>query len=109
MNKVRAKFLKVPPRKARLVAGLIKGKNANQAMATLKYTPNKSARMISKLLGSAIANISNEGRVDVDNLFVKHIWVDPGPVVQAYNPRAQGRATPMNKRTSHISLIVEER
>ncbi|MCI5072945.1 50S ribosomal protein L22 [bacterium] len=106
---VRAKFLRVPPRKARLVANMIKGKMANDAMTMLKFMPKKGAGMIEKLLKSAVANVNAQGQVDVDNLYVEQIWVDPGPVIQAFTPRAQGRATPINKRTSHISLVLKEK
>lgn len=106
---VRAKFLRVPPRKARLVTDMIKGKSANEAMTLLKFTRKKSASMIVKLLKSAVANVDSQGQVDVDNLFIDQIWVDPGPVIQTFTPRAQGRATPINKRTSHISLVLKEK
>ena len=106
---VRAKFLKVPPRKARLVINLIKGKMANDAITILKFMPKKAANMVEKLVKSAVANVGAQGQVDVDNLYIDQIWVDPGPVVKAFTPRAQGRATPQNKRTSHISLVLKEK
>ena len=106
---VRAKYLKVPPRKARLVANMIKGKMANEAITMLRFMPKKSAGMIEKLLKSAVANVNSQGQIDVDNLFVEQVWVDPGPVIQGFTPRAQGRATPVNKRTSHISLVLKEK
>ena len=106
---VRARNLRVPPRKARLVANLIKGKMASEAVSMLTFMPKKGAKLIEKVLKSAVANVSAQGQVDVDNLMIDQIWVDPGPVITSFTPRAQGRATPQNKRTSHISLVLKEK
>ncbi|MCB0309164.1 MAG: 50S ribosomal protein L22 [Bdellovibrionales bacterium] len=104
-----AKYLRVPPRKARLVADLIKGKQAKEATVILKYTPNKSAKMIDSILKSAISNVTFDGKVDEKNLFVREVVVNPGPTIKRYNPRAQGRADRMNRRTSHITVVLDER
>ena len=104
-----AKFLRVPPRKARLVADLIRGKRAQEATSILRFTPNKSAKMIEKVLHSAVSNVTFDGKVDEKNLFVKEVVVDAGPILRRYNPRAQGRADRMNKRTSHITVVLGEK
>lgn len=103
-----AKFLRVPPRKARLVANLIKGKPTQDASMVLKYSTNKSAKMIDKILKSAISNLTFDGKVDSKTLFVKDVVVNPGPILKRYNPRAQGRADRLNHRTSHITVVLGE-
>lgn len=104
-----AKFLRVPPRKARLVAALIKGKPASDATAILRFSRAKSAKMIEKVLASAVSNVTFDGKVHQKNLFVKDVVVDPGPILKRYNPRAQGRADRLNHRTSHITVVLGER
>lgn len=105
---------RVSPRKARLVADLVRGMDVDQALEVLAYTPKKSAGMVRKLLESAVANAGNlvgqgEEKVNVDRLFVDRITVDGGPVLKRFRPRAQGRATRIIKRTSHITIELDER
>ncbi len=98
------------PRKMRLVADLIRGKDINEAITLLQFSTKKAAPVISKLLKSAVENAKQTGKVDVDTLFVKAIQVGEGPTLPArFRPRAQGRATPILKRTSHISVTLQER
>lgn len=104
-----AKYIRVPPRKARLIADLVRGKDASQASAILRYTPNKTAPILSQLLKSAIANATSTGKVNVDKLYVQEIAVDPGPIVKRFTARAMGRGTRVNRRTSHIRITLAER
>jgi large subunit ribosomal protein L22 len=104
----RARYIRIAPRKARLVADLIRGKSAEQASHILTFTPKRAARTIQKLLQSAIANAENKGDIDVDTLYVKTIFVDQGPTWKRYRPRAMGRATPIHKKTSHITIVLDE-
>ncbi len=104
-----AKYVKVPPRKARLVADLVRGKDANQASSILRFTPQKGGRLIGRVLKSALANAAAGGEVDVDTLFVQKITIDPGPALKRYMSRAHGRATKILRRTSHITVELGER
>jgi len=102
----------VAPRKARLVANLVRGMNVEHALHVLKHTPNKSALPIYKLLLSAIANWAaknEEKSVDQTQLFISEIYVDGGRTLKRIQPRAQGRANRIRKRSSHITLIVDEK
>jgi len=104
-----ARFVRVSPRKARLVADTIKGKDIREAEAILRYTPNKAAEIIKKVLLSATANAENNLDLDRNSLIVKSAIVDQGPSLKRYKPRAQGRADRMVHRTSHITVVVAER
>jgi len=106
--KAKLRFVRVSPRKARLVADLVRGKGSEEALNTLAYTRKASAKTIGKLLKSAIANATQK-KVDVDRLFVKRITVDQGPTMKRFMPKALGRATTIRKRTSHISIILDEK
>lgn len=103
------KYLRVPPRKARLVADLIRGKATREATSILRFTTNKSAKMIEKILKSAVSNVTFDGKVDEKSLFVKDVVVNVGPVLKRVNSRAQGRADRVNKRTSHITVVLGEK
>ena len=104
-----AKYVRMSPRKARLVANLIKGKDIQEAQAILRYTPNKAARVISKVMLSAAANAENNLGLDKANLIVKGAVIDHGPSIKRIKPRAQGRADRMVHRTSHVTVVVAER
>jgi len=104
-----AKYLRVSPFKARQVADLIRGKNAREAMAILRFTNKKGASMIAKVLKSAMANAENNFDMDVDALYVSEIYVDEGPSLKRLKPRAYGRADMMKRRTSHITVVVKEK
>jgi large subunit ribosomal protein L22 len=104
----KANMMRISPRKVRLVVELIKKRNVNEAMGILLYTPKKGAVILKKLLDSAIGNARQKKYVDVDNLYVKNVLVDGGPVAKRSLPRAMGRATRVRKRTSHITLILDE-
>ena len=104
-----AKYVRMSPRKARLVANLIKGKDIHEAEAILRYTPNKAAKVIQKVLLSATANAENNLELDKSNLVVKSAIIDQGPSIKRIKPRAQGRADRMVHRTSHVTVVVAER
>jgi len=87
---------------------LIRGKSAEQASQILTFTEKAAARIIKKLLHSAIANAENKGDIDVDTLYVKRIFVDQGPTQKRFRPRAMGRATSIQKKTSHITIVLDE-
>jgi len=95
--------------KARLVVDLIRGQSVERALGILEFTPKRAAKLVAKTLRSAVANAEHAQRVDVDALYVKKAWVDEGPTAKRSLPRAHGRATPVFKRTSHITVVVDER
>jgi len=99
---------RISPRKVRLIGDLIKKRNINDAMGILTYMPQKASLILKKLLDSAIANARQKKYVDVDNLYVKNVTVDGGPMMKRFLPRAMGRATKIRKRTSHITMILDE-
>ena len=98
--------VRLSPRKTRLVVDMIRGKGIQDALNILKFSPQKSAPVVSKLLRSAVANAEQKGVSDVDKLFVKTIMVDQGPVLRRFMPRAQGRASRIRKPTSHITVVL---
>jgi large subunit ribosomal protein L22 len=104
-----SRFSRVTAQKARLVVDMIRGQPVEKALGILEYTPKKAARMIAKIVRSAVANAEHGQRVDVDALYVKRVWVDEGPTAKRFTPRAHGRATPVFKRSSHITVVVDER
>jgi len=104
------RFERVAPRKVRVVARLIRGKKVDEAINTLMFCQKGAAKVLKKLLVSAIANAEDKssGSVDTDNLFVKAVIVDQGPTLKRWRPRAMGRATRINKRTSHIRIVLDD-
>ena len=106
--KAKARFVRVSPRKTRLVAANIKNQPVEQALNILQFTPKKAAKELYKVLYSAIANAEHLSSLDVDELFVKNVLVDEGPTMKRIKPRAMGRATRILKRTSHLTVIVDE-
>ncbi len=110
ISSAKLRYIRISPQKARLVADLIRGRDVEEALRLLKFTHKRSAPMIGKLISSAMANASDKDPgVDVDSLFVKTIHVDGGPVLRRFLPRAQGRATRILKRTSHITVELGAR
>ena len=104
-----AKYIRISPQKARLVADVVRGMDASQALTTLRFMPKKGAAIIRKVLESAVANADQTDTIDVDMLYVKEILVDGGPMLKRFRPRAQGRATRILKRSSHITVVVDEK
>ncbi|MBI5167389.1 MAG: 50S ribosomal protein L22 [candidate division NC10 bacterium] len=108
-SRATARFVRVPPRKARLVVDMIRGEGINRALNIVKFTPKHAARVVEKVLRSALANAQhNHGVKDVDRLFVKEAIVDQGPTWKRIQPRAMGRAYRIKKRTSHITIVLQE-
>jgi large subunit ribosomal protein L22 len=101
--------LSVGPRKVRLVVDMIRGKNVDEALNILQFSTKRCARPLAKLVQSAIANADQKGGINIDKLFIHTIFVDGGKVIKRWRPRAMGRATPILKRTSHISVTLEQR
>lgn len=104
-----AKYVRVSPRKAGFVAAVVRGKNVDEALAILKYTPKYSAQVIAKVIASAAANAENNHNMDRKNLYVAEIYANQGPTLKRFMPRAQGRATGIRKRTSHIGVVLKEK
>lgn len=104
----RLKYLHIAPRKARLVASSLKGLSVNEAEAQLLVSPKRAGGPIIKLIRSAVANAKHNNQLNADNLFIKEIRVDQGPMLKRFLPRAMGRATPLQKKSSHITLILAE-
>jgi large subunit ribosomal protein L22 len=107
--KAAAKYIRISPRKVRIVAKNIKGLTVENALSQLTYTPKKAATIMQKVLNSALANAEQNSEIDVDTLYVKSIYVDEGPIAKRWRPRAMGRATRIRKRTSHVTVILDEK
>ena len=103
------KFARISPRKVQIVLDLIRNQDAEKAMAILKHTPKAACEDLQKLLKSAMANAENNKNMDVSRLYVAECFVCPGPILKRIRPRAQGRAYRINKRTSHVTLVLKER
>lgn len=107
-SKAVAKYVRISPRKVQIVLDLIRNQPADKAMAILKYTPKAACEPVSKVLKSAMANAENNYNMDISRLYVAYAHVAPGPILKRIQPRAQGRAFRINKRTSHITLVLRE-
>ncbi|MBQ7549479.1 MAG: 50S ribosomal protein L22 [Clostridia bacterium] len=101
-------YVRIAPRKVKIVLDLIRNKPCDEAMAILKHTPKAACEPLEKLLKSAMANAENNKDMDVTRLYVAECSVGPGPILKRIRPRAQGRAYRINKRTSHISIVLRE-
>ncbi len=104
-----AKYVRISPKKVRQVLELIRGKDVNEALTTLRYTPKKAARIVEKVLKSAVANAENNYEMDVDKLFVYRAYADQGPMMKRIRPVSMGRAHMYRHRLSHITVVVKER
>lgn len=107
--KAHLKYARISPRKVSIVLNLIRGKNVAEAMAILKNTPKSASEYLTKLLRSAVANAENNFNMDASKLYVSECFVCPGPILKRIQPRAQGRAFRILKRTSHVTITVKER
>ena len=103
------KRIRMSPRKARLVIDLIRGKQVEPALHILRFSTKKGAKFAHKLLESAIANAREHARADVDNLWVTEGWVDEGQTLKRFMPAAHGRATPIRKRSSHMTIVLGQK
>jgi len=101
--------VRIAARKTRLVLDLIRGKQVGEAISVLRFTPKASSPVIEKLLNSAIANAEHNYEMDVTKLYIAEAFADEGPTLKRFRPRAQGRASAINKRTSHITLVLKEK
>lgn len=106
--KAELKSCRISPRKARLIINLVKGRPVQEALDILKFTNKKAAPIVSKLITSALANATSRATVDVDQMVVSEAYANPGTTFKRFLPRAQGRATPIRKRTSHITVKLLE-
>ncbi|MFH1930650.1 MAG: 50S ribosomal protein L22 [Pseudomonadota bacterium] len=104
-----AKFVRISPRKIRLVMDQVRGKQVGEALNMLSFAPQRGARILKKLVNSAIANVEQNTGVDVDSLYIMRVYADEGPTLKRWRPRAQGRATPIRKRTSHLTVVLNEK
>ncbi|WP_066072318.1 50S ribosomal protein L22 [Neobacillus soli] len=104
-----ARTVRIAPRKARLVVDLIRGKQVGEAVAILNLTPKFASPIVEKVLKSAMANAEHNYEMDINNLVVAQAFVDEGPTLKRFRPRAMGRASQINKRTSHITIVLSEK
>ena len=107
--KAHLKYARISPRKVKIVCDLIRGKDTKTAQAILMQTPKAASELMLKLLKSAVSNAENNHDLDPDNLVVSETYANPGPIIKRIMPRAQGRANRINKRTSHITIVVKEK
>ncbi|WP_281884045.1 50S ribosomal protein L22 [Paenibacillus sp. YYML68] len=108
-SKAVLRYVRIAPRKAQLVVDLIRGKQVGEAIAILRHTPKAASPIVEKLLNSAIANAEHNYSMDPNNLVISQVFVDQGPTLKRFRPRAMGRASRINKRTSHITVVVSEK
>jgi large subunit ribosomal protein L22 len=104
-----ARTVRIAPRKVRLVVDLIRGKQVGEAVAILRLTPKAASPVVEKVLKSAVANAEHNYEMDANNLIVTEAYVNEGPTMKRFRPRAQGRASQINKRTSHITIVLSEK
>ena len=104
-----SRYVRISPRKVKVVVDLIRNKPVGVAMGILNNTPKAASEVLIKLLKSAIANAENNHNMNVDKLYVAEVFANPGPILKRIMPRAQGRAFRINKRTSHITLVLKEK
>jgi len=104
-----AKQVRIAPRKARLVVDLIRGKEIGEAIAILRHTQRGASPIVEKVLHSAVANAEHNYEMDTEDLVISEAFVDEGVTLKRFRPRAQGRASAINKRTSHITIVVSEK
>jgi len=103
------KFIRISPRKVSVVLDLIRNQPVDKAKAILKFTPKAACEYLIKLLDSAVANAENNNQMDVSKLYVAECFVCPGPILKRIRPRAQGRAFHIQKKTSHVTMVLKEK
>ncbi len=103
-----AKYLRISPRKTRLCADLIRGRRVEEAVNILSHTPKAGAKMIFKVVQSALANARQDRSIDVDTLYVKTVYVNQGPTLKRWQPKPMGRAGRIRKRTCHVTVVLSE-
>jgi len=107
--KASARYVRIAPRKVRVVIDLVRGKSVNEALALLKFVPKRASEPIAKVIASAAANAEHNYNLNKDNLVISQAFVDQGPTLKRYHPRQRGQAFPILKRTSHITVMVKEK
>jgi len=103
-----ARHMRISPQKMRLIMDEVRGKKVDEAIRLLSFSPKRGARVLRKLINSAVANAEANKEIDVDTLYVKRIYADQGPIMKRFQPRAMGRASRIRKRTSHLTVILDE-
>jgi large subunit ribosomal protein L22 len=103
-----AKYIRVSPRKVRLIMDQVRGKKVEEAVNMLSFAPQKGAFVLKKLINSAVANAEQNLNMDVDKLYIKRVFADEGPTLKRFRARAMGRASRIRKRTSHLTVILDE-
>ncbi|MDO4565047.1 MAG: 50S ribosomal protein L22 [Clostridia bacterium] len=103
-----AKYIRISSRKVKIVIDVIRGKSVNEAAAILSYTPKAASEPVLKVLNSAIANAENNLNMNRDELYVAEVYANQGPTLKRYRPRARGSASPIRKRTSHITIVLDQ-
>jgi large subunit ribosomal protein L22 len=107
--KAHLKYARISPRKVQIVCDLIRGKDTKTAQGILMQTPKAASELMLKLLKSAVSNAENNHNLDPENLFVSETYANPGPILKRMMPRAKGSGNRINKRTSHITIVVKEK
>jgi large subunit ribosomal protein L22 len=102
------RFARIAPRKARLVMDLIRGRPVNEALTLLQFSSKRAAVLIDQVIRSAVAN-ATEQEADAEKLYVKECWVDPGPIIKRFQPKDRGKAYPIQKKTSHLVISLEQK
>ena len=104
-----ARYVRISPQKIRLIMSQVRGKKIEEALDMLAFSPKKGARILKKLINSAVSNIEQHSSVDFDLYYIKRVYADEGPTLKRWRPRARGRATKIRKRSSHLTVILDER
>src|SRR5215207_8855386 len=103
------RFARIAPRKARLIMDLVRGRDVDDAISMLKFAKQRASGMVEKVIRSAVANANEQEVAPRNTLYVAKAWVDPGPIIKRFQPKDRGKAYPINKRTSHLVVTVDER
>ncbi len=103
------KYVRMSPRKVRLVVDLVRGKPVNEALTLLRFTPKSAAKALDKVVRSAVANAENNYTLDAEDLYIARIAADTGPTLKRFRPRAHGRVSPLLKRSTNITVVLDER
>ncbi len=106
--KAHARYVRISPRKIRLIMDEVRGKRVEEALKVLSFMPKKGAKILKKLIESAVANAQENHNLDVDQLRIAQLYANEGPMLKRWRPRALGRATMIRKRTSHLTVVLEE-
>lgn len=104
-----AKHIRISPRKMKPIADLVRGKNANEAIAILKFTPRKGASILKKVIESAVANAENNHGMDLESLYVSEVYANQGPTMKRWKAGSMGKANPILRRTSHVGVVLKEK